>query len=168
MSAAAAGPFTIGGDLSVNRLGCVSPETAVQPAYFRQRGRLSVGEPGITVLEMSTPSPELPQRCILRRRTRSLRFLHVAISGSTPAVESGTITLFAGVTKTLRHGSGSFRIYCQTMVSYRAWVVRCPDETGCHLLLGLDVEALAEAVSPGEHLQIDRKLLLAVLSRTQS
>ena len=35
-----------------------------------------------------------------------------------------------------------------------------------NLLLGLDMEAIAEAVSLGEHLQIDRDVLLGVLSKT--
>ena len=35
-----------------------------------------------------------------------------------------------------------------------------------NLLLGLDMQALAEAVSLGEHLQIDRNVLLDVLSKT--
>jgi 3-hydroxyisobutyrate dehydrogenase-like beta-hydroxyacid dehydrogenase len=35
-----------------------------------------------------------------------------------------------------------------------------------NLLLGLDMQAIAEAVSLGEHLQIDQNVLLHVLSRT--
>ncbi|MGC2604062.1 MAG: NAD-binding protein, partial [Silvibacterium sp.] len=35
-----------------------------------------------------------------------------------------------------------------------------------NLLLGLDMQAIAEAVSLGEHLQIDRNVLLNVLSKT--
>ena len=35
-----------------------------------------------------------------------------------------------------------------------------------NLLLGVDMQAIAEAVSLGEHLQIDRNVLLDVLSRT--
>jgi 3-hydroxyisobutyrate dehydrogenase-like beta-hydroxyacid dehydrogenase len=35
-----------------------------------------------------------------------------------------------------------------------------------NLLLGLDMQAIAEAVSLGEHLQIDRNILLDVLSKT--
>ena len=35
-----------------------------------------------------------------------------------------------------------------------------------NLLLGLDMQAIAEAVSLGEHLQIDRNVLLDVLSKT--
>jgi 3-hydroxyisobutyrate dehydrogenase-like beta-hydroxyacid dehydrogenase len=35
-----------------------------------------------------------------------------------------------------------------------------------NLLLGLDMQAIAEAVSLGEHLQIDRSTLLDVLSKT--
>jgi 3-hydroxyisobutyrate dehydrogenase-like beta-hydroxyacid dehydrogenase len=35
-----------------------------------------------------------------------------------------------------------------------------------NLLLGLDMQAIAEAVSLGEHLQIDRDVMLDVLSKT--
>jgi 3-hydroxyisobutyrate dehydrogenase-like beta-hydroxyacid dehydrogenase len=35
-----------------------------------------------------------------------------------------------------------------------------------NLLLGLDMQAIAEAVSLGEHLRIDRNVLLDVLSKT--
>ena len=35
-----------------------------------------------------------------------------------------------------------------------------------NLLLGLDMQAIAEAVSLGEHLQIDRNVLLDVLPKT--
>ena len=35
-----------------------------------------------------------------------------------------------------------------------------------NLLLGLDMQAIAEAVSLGEHLRIDRDILLDVLSKT--
>jgi 3-hydroxyisobutyrate dehydrogenase-like beta-hydroxyacid dehydrogenase len=35
-----------------------------------------------------------------------------------------------------------------------------------NLLLGLDMQAIAEAVSLGEHLKLDRNLVLDVLSRT--
>ena len=35
-----------------------------------------------------------------------------------------------------------------------------------NLLLGLDMQSIAEAVSLGEHLQIDRNILLDVLSKT--
>jgi 3-hydroxyisobutyrate dehydrogenase-like beta-hydroxyacid dehydrogenase len=35
-----------------------------------------------------------------------------------------------------------------------------------NLLLGLDMQAIAEAVSLGEHLKIDRNVLLDVLSKT--
>src|ERR1017187_5109806 len=35
-----------------------------------------------------------------------------------------------------------------------------------NLLLGIDMQAIAEAVSLGEHLEIDRNVLLDVLSKT--
>ena len=54
----------------------------------------------------------------------------------------------------------------------KQWFLIGPGSSGIrmklvvNLLLGLDMEAIAEAVSLGEHLQIDRNVLLDVLSRT--
>ena len=54
----------------------------------------------------------------------------------------------------------------------RQWFLIGPGSSGIqmklvvNLLLGLDMQAVAEAVALGEHLQIDRKVLLDVLSKT--
>ena len=54
----------------------------------------------------------------------------------------------------------------------RQWFLIGPGSSGVqmklvvNLLLGLDMQAIAEAVSLGEHLQIDRNVLLDVLSKT--
>jgi hypothetical protein len=54
----------------------------------------------------------------------------------------------------------------------RQWFLIGPGSSGVqmklvvNLLLGLDMQAIAEAVSLGEHLEIDRNVLLEVLSKT--
>src|ERR1035437_8760692 len=54
----------------------------------------------------------------------------------------------------------------------KQWFLIGPGSSGVqmklvvNLLLGLDMQAIAEAVSLGEHLQIDRNILLRVLSKT--
>jgi 3-hydroxyisobutyrate dehydrogenase-like beta-hydroxyacid dehydrogenase len=52
--------------------------------------------PGTVILEMSTISPELSRLLHREARTRGINFLDVAISGSTPAVDAGSVTLLAG------------------------------------------------------------------------
>jgi 3-hydroxyisobutyrate dehydrogenase-like beta-hydroxyacid dehydrogenase len=116
---------------------------------------------------MSTISPELSRRLHQEASHRGLELLDLAISGSTPAVEAGTVTLFGG-------GNQSVFEKCTTIYESIAkqWFLIGPGSSGIlmklvvNLLLGVDMLAIAEAVSLGEHFHIDRNLLLDVLSKT--
>jgi 3-hydroxyisobutyrate dehydrogenase-like beta-hydroxyacid dehydrogenase len=148
-------------------LSSLANDEAVYSVYFGKDGVFSAARRGSIILEMSTISPELSR--LLHRQACSLgiRFLDLAISGSTPAVEAGTITLLAG-------GKQSTFEECVPIFESIAkqWFLMGPGSSGVlmklvvNLLLGLDMQAIAEAVSLGEHLQIDRDLMLDVLSRT--
>jgi 3-hydroxyisobutyrate dehydrogenase-like beta-hydroxyacid dehydrogenase len=148
-------------------LSSLANDAAVRSVYLDKGGVFSVAEPGAVILEMSTISPELSRQLHLEARTRGVRFLDVAISGSTPAVDAGTITLLAG---------GDKETFEQCVPLFesiaRQWFLVGPGSFGVqmklvvNLLLGLDMQAIAEAVSLGEHLQIDRNVLLDVLSKT--
>jgi 3-hydroxyisobutyrate dehydrogenase-like beta-hydroxyacid dehydrogenase len=148
-------------------LSSLANDEAVYSVYFGKDGVFSAARRGSILLEMSTISPELSR--LLHRQACSLgiRFLDVAISGSTPAVEAGTITLLAG-------GKQSTFEECVPIFESIAkqWFLMGPASSGVlmklvvNLLLGLDMQAIAEAVSLGEHLKIDRNLMLDVLSRT--
>ena len=148
-------------------LSSLANDEAVYSVYFGKDGVFSAARRGSIILEMSTISPELSR--LLHRQACSLgiRFLDVAISGSTPAVEAGTITLLAG-------GKQSTFEECVPIFESIAkqWFLMGPGSSGVlmklvvNLLLGLDMQAIAEAVSLGEHLKIDRNLMLDVLSRT--
>ena len=116
---------------------------------------------------MSTISPELSRLLHREASTLGVSFLDLAVSGSTPAVEAGTITLLAG---------GDQNTFEQCVPVYqsisRQWFLIGPGGSGVlmklvvNLLLGVDMQAIAEAVSLGEHLHINRDVLLDVLSRT--
>jgi 3-hydroxyisobutyrate dehydrogenase len=116
---------------------------------------------------MSTISPELSRLLHQEAAVRSVDLLDVAISGSTPAVEAGTITLLAG-------GDQSTFEKCTSIYECIAkqWFLIGPGSSGIqmklvvNLLLGVDMQAIAEAVSLGEHLRIDKDVLLNVLSKT--
>jgi 3-hydroxyisobutyrate dehydrogenase-like beta-hydroxyacid dehydrogenase len=148
-------------------LSSLANDAAVRSVYFDKGGVFSAASPGSVILELSTISPELSRQLHLEASTRGVSFLDVAISGSTPAVEVGTITLFAGGDKT------TFEQSVPIFESIaKQWFLIGPGSSGVqmklvvNLLLGLDMQAIAEAVSLGEHLQIDRNVLLDVLSKT--
>jgi 3-hydroxyisobutyrate dehydrogenase-like beta-hydroxyacid dehydrogenase len=142
-------------------------DAAVQSVYLDKGGVFSAAEPGTVVVEMSTISPELSRTLHREAREKGVKFLDVAISGSTPAVDAGTVTLLAGGDKeTFEECVPIFESLA------RQWFLIGPGSSGVqmklvvNLLLGLDMQAIAEAVSLGEHLHIDRNVLLDVLPRT--
>jgi 3-hydroxyisobutyrate dehydrogenase-like beta-hydroxyacid dehydrogenase len=148
-------------------LSCLANDAAVQSVYFDKAGIFCAAEPGTVILEMSTISPELSRKLHWEASSRGINFLDVAISGSTPAVDAGTITLLAG---------GDNETFDQCIPLFdsiaKQWFLIGPGSSGIqmklvvNLLLGLHMQALAEAVSLGEHLQMDRDVLLEVLSKT--
>jgi 3-hydroxyisobutyrate dehydrogenase-like beta-hydroxyacid dehydrogenase len=148
-------------------LSSLANDAAVRSVYLDKGGIFSVAGPGAVILELSTISPDLSRQLHQEARTRGVSLLDVAISGSTPSVEAGTITLLAG---------GDMETFERCVPIYESiakqWFLIGPGSSGIrmklvvNLLLGLDMEAIAEAVSLGEHLHIDRNVLLDVLSRT--
>jgi 3-hydroxyisobutyrate dehydrogenase len=148
-------------------LSSLANDEAVYSVYFARGGVFSAAKRGTIILEMSTISPALSRLLHRQACTMGLKFVDLAVSGSTPAVEAGTITLFAG---------GDQATFEQCVPIYesiaRQWFLIGPGSSGIlmklvvNLLLGLDMQAIAEAISLGEHLQIDRNVLLDVLSKT--
>jgi 3-hydroxyisobutyrate dehydrogenase-like beta-hydroxyacid dehydrogenase len=148
-------------------LSSLANDEAVHSVYFDNGGVFSSAKPGTIILEMSTISPELSHLLHQEASVRGVDLLDLAISGSTPAVEAGTITLLAGGDK------NTFQ-KCTSIYESLAkqWFLIGPGSSGIlmklavNLLLGVEMQAIAEAVSLGEHLRIDRNVLLDVLSKT--
>ena len=145
-------------------LSSLANDAAVKSIYLGKGGVLSTAEPGTVVLEMSTISPDLSGQLHREASKRGINFIDVAISGSTPAVEAGTVTLLAG-------GDANTFEKCIPMYESIAkqWFLIGPGSSGVqmklvvNLLLSLDMQSIAEAVSFGEHLQLNRNVLLDVL-----
>jgi 3-hydroxyisobutyrate dehydrogenase-like beta-hydroxyacid dehydrogenase len=146
---------------------CLANDAAVRSVYLDDGGVLSIANPGTIIVEMSTISAGLSQRIHRAAQKRDVNALDLAISGSAPAVEAGTITLLAG---------GNRDTFEQCIPLYESiakqWFLIGPGASGVqmklvvNLLLGVGMEALAEAISLGQHLLIDKDVLLDVLSKT--
>jgi 3-hydroxyisobutyrate dehydrogenase-like beta-hydroxyacid dehydrogenase len=148
-------------------LSSLANDAAVHSVYCDSGGVFSSAKPGTIILEMSTISPQLSR--LLHREASSLgiNFLDVAVSGSAPAVEAGMVTLLAGGDR------NTFELCRPLYESFaRQWFLIGGGSSGVqmklvvNLLLGIGMQAVAEAVSLGEHLQLDRTVLLDVLSKT--
>ncbi len=162
--AASVAELVVGSEVVLSSL---ANDEAVYSVYFANDGVFSAAKRGTIILEMSTISPELSRLLHQQASSHGISFLDLAVSGSTPAVKAGTITLLAG---------GDQKTFEQCTPIYESiakqWFLMGPGSSGIlmklvvNLLLGLDMQAIAEAVSLGEHLKIDRNVLLDVLSRT--
>src|SRR5437016_153650 len=77
-------------------LSCLADDEAVRRLYIGPDGVLANARPGSILLEMSTISPNTSRELSRLGYQRGLDLLDIAISGSTPAAEQGTLTLLAG------------------------------------------------------------------------
>ena len=148
-------------------ISCLPTDDAVLSVYEGPEGVIACANPGTIVLEMSTVSPETSRTIHRMGRERGIEVLDVAISGSTPAAEQGTLTLLGG---------GDARVFdsCQPIFSAIAKQYFHMGASGSgttmklvvNTLLGVNMQAIAEAVAFGEKAGLGRALLLRVLAKT--
>jgi 3-hydroxyisobutyrate dehydrogenase len=148
-------------------LSCLTNDEAVQSVYAGPAGVFAEARPGTIVLEMSTISPESSREVHRLGASRGIDVLDVAISGSTPAAEQGILTLLAGGSRDLF--SAAEPIFQAIAKQY--FLLGGPGSgTAMKLvvntLLGVGMQAIAEAVALGEKVGLDRMRLLEVLSKT--
>src|SRR5277367_3615374 len=77
-------------------LTCLTNDEAVESVFTGPEGIFAGARPGTIVLEMSTISPETSRELHARGTRSGVEVMDVAISGSTPAAQEGTLTLLVG------------------------------------------------------------------------
>jgi 3-hydroxyisobutyrate dehydrogenase-like beta-hydroxyacid dehydrogenase len=148
-------------------LSCLTNDEAVQSVFAGPEGVFAEARPGTIVLEMSTISPESSRELHKLGAKRGIEVLDVAISGSTPAAEQGILTLLAG---------GNQDVFLAAEPIFQAiakqhFLLGGPGSgTAMKLvvntLLGIGMQAIAEAMVLGETIGLTRERLLEVLSKT--
>ena len=146
---------------------CLSDGTAIQSVYFGPDGVLRNAKPGAYIVEMSTVSPETSLHLFRTGRDRGISVLDVAISGSTPAAESGSLTLFSG------GGREAFELMTPIFHEIaHQWFYMGPSGSGMAMklvvnaVLGVGMQAIAEALAFGGQLGLARDLLFDTLGKT--
>jgi 3-hydroxyisobutyrate dehydrogenase-like beta-hydroxyacid dehydrogenase len=119
------------------------------------------------VLEMSTISPESSRELHRLGAGNGIDVLDVAISGSTPAAEEGLLTLLAGGNPELfRAAEPIFQAIAKQYFLLGGPGSGTAMKLVVNTLLGIGMQAIAEAVVLGEKAGLDRERLLEVLSHT--
>ena len=148
-------------------LSCLPTDEAVLSVYLGTTGALASMRPGALVIEMSTVSPETSRQLAEHGSHHDIHVLDVTISGSTPAAEQGALVLFGGGDQARFQAAESiFRAIA------RKYFYVGPSGSGTTMklvvnaLLGIGMQAIAEAVALGEKAGVERKQLLEILSQT--
>jgi 3-hydroxyisobutyrate dehydrogenase len=148
-------------------LSCLPSDEAVLDIYRGPDGVFASARPGSRVIDLSTVYPETSQKLSERGSERGLDVLDVTMSGSSPAAENGLLTLFGGGNKDCFESAESiFRVIA------KKYFYLGPSGSGATMklvvntLLGIGMQAIAEAVALGEKAGLDRNRLLDVLSQT--
>src|SRR6202453_2675449 len=148
-------------------LTCLPSDVAVLDVYKGPDGAFAHALRGTLAIDMSTVNPQTSLELAKLGSERGINVLDVTISGSTPAAEQGALVLFGGGDQGCFSAAESiFRAIA------RKYFYLGPTGSGAIMklvvnsLLGIGMQAIAEAVAFGEKSGLDRNRLLSVLSET--
>jgi 3-hydroxyisobutyrate dehydrogenase-like beta-hydroxyacid dehydrogenase len=142
-------------------------DEVVRSVYTGPQGVLEHIRPGSLIIEMSTVSPQTSRELYRLGFARGVRVLDVPVSGSTPVAEQGLLTLLGGGDEDSFNSAQSIFAAIGRQHFYLG-----PSGSGNSMklvvnsLLGVGMQAIAEAIVLGENSGLDRERLFDVLSKT--
>jgi len=145
----------------------VTDDVALQAVMFGPEGALAGARPGTIGIEMSTVSPAASRHIYEAAKEQGIQMIDAAVSGSVPQVEAGSLVIFVGGERETYQaskpildvlGKASFYMGPSGMGTTMKLVV--------NTLLGLNLQAVAEALILGEKAGLERARLIEVLKQT--
>jgi 3-hydroxyisobutyrate dehydrogenase-like beta-hydroxyacid dehydrogenase len=148
-------------------LSSLTDDEAVWQVYGGTKGLLSHVRQGCVIVEMSTVSPVTPRGLHRIAAQRGASYMDVTISGSTPAAEQGTLTLFGGGEEEPFHAAEPmFQTFARKYFHVGPSGAGATMKLAVNLMLGLGMQAIAEAVAFAHKAGLERERFLDVLSQT--
>lgn len=148
-------------------LSSLTNDEAVKSVYTDPQGVFAHARRGSSIIEMSTVLPATSRELYDLSRKTGVKFLDSPVSGSTPAAEEGTLTLFCGGDEELFQAAQPI---FGSIAKQNFYLGGSGSGTAMKLvantLLGVGMQAIAESVALGQKEGLDRYRLLEVLSHT--
>jgi 3-hydroxyisobutyrate dehydrogenase-like beta-hydroxyacid dehydrogenase len=148
-------------------LSCLPSDEAVMNVFNGPDGAFASARRGSLFIDMSTVYPETSKTLARLGSEHAVDVLDVTISGSTPVAQQGALVLFGGGDRSRFDAAEAiFRAMA------RKYFYVGPSGSGATMklvvnsLLGIGMQAIAEAVALGEKAGLDRNRLLDVLAQT--
>ena len=148
-------------------LSSLSDDAALEEVMFGPGDALAGARPGTTFIEMSTVSPRASQRLHQAAEAKALHVLDAPVSGSTPQAEEGQLVILVG-------GDESVYLKCLPILLVLGkqpfYMGQAGSGTATKLclntLLGVGLQALAEAIALGVRSGLSSERLLQILGET--
>src|SRR6266853_2024454 len=145
----------------------VSNDAALEEVMLGPDGVLAGTHAGSVIIDMSTVSPRASRHLFQAARAKGVAMIDTAVSGSVPQVEQGSLLIFVG-------GEQETYQRCQPILDTLGQSIFYMGPSGMgttmklvvNTLLGLGMQALAEAIALGEKAGLEKGLLLDVLGQT--
>jgi 3-hydroxyisobutyrate dehydrogenase-like beta-hydroxyacid dehydrogenase len=148
-------------------LSSLPDDAALEEVMYGPKGALTGARSGTIFIEMSTVSPRTSKRLEETARTMGLDVLDAPVSGSTPQAEEGQLVILVG---------GKEEVYGKCLPILIALGKQSfymgPAGSGAatklclNTLLGVGIQALAEAIALGLRSGLDHDRLLQILGET--
>jgi len=158
------------GDLAAHSdvlLVSVTDDAAQEQVMFGQQGALAGLRPGARIIDLSTVSPSASRRLYQAARERGVAMIDAPVSGSVAQVEQGSLVIFVG-------GDSEAYEQCRPILAVLGESIFYMGASGrgtimklvVNTLLGVGMQALAEAITLGEKAGIEKNVLVDVLEQT--
>jgi 3-hydroxyisobutyrate dehydrogenase-like beta-hydroxyacid dehydrogenase len=145
----------------------VTDDAAVEEVVFGSDGALAGLREGSRIIDLSTVSPRSSRRLYDAAREKGAVMIDAAVSGSVPQVDEGSLVIFVG-------GDQETYQQCRSILEILGQHIFYMGSSGMgttmklvvNTLLGLGMQALAEAIALGQKAGLQKDLLLDVLEQT--
>jgi len=145
----------------------VTDDAAPDEVMLGPDGALAGTHAGSIIIDMSTVSPHASRHLFQAARTKGVAMLDAAVSGSVPQVEQGSLVIFVGgEQETYQRCQPFLRILGQSSFYMGPSGMGTTMKLVVNTLLGLGMQALAEAIALGEKAGLEKDVLLDVLGQT--
>jgi 3-hydroxyisobutyrate dehydrogenase len=148
-------------------LTCLPNDEAVMSVFNGAEDAFAAARAGALCIDLSTVYPETSRRLAELGGQRGVKVLDVTMSGSTPVAEQGALVLFGGGDRDCFEAAEAiFRAIARKYFYVGGSGSGATMKLVVNSLLGIGMQAIAEAVALGEKAGLERNRLLDVLSQT--
>ncbi len=148
-------------------IACVTDDLAQETVMFGPDGALAGVHSGSVIADLSTVSPTASRRLYKAAKEQGISMIDAAVSGSVPQVDQGSLVIFVGgEQETFERCRSILEVLGKNTFYMGGSGMGTTMKLVANTLLGLGMQALAEAIALGEKAGLEKNLLLDVLGQT--